>query len=159
MPCTYVLTLCVFVCLCMIFGFMSLVGCVSEVLSCEAALEAIFAAELPMFVASDVWLIGCVICFLVLSIMSSWSVSRSELNCGKIELIDAGVLWFIGGGRQILVFSESWIAPCTQIGPQDGCLMEGMCNSSLTPLPLSCLTFNEEGSGFFVSNHFSSLFT
>ena len=37
--------------------------------------------------------------------------------------------------------------------------MEGMCNSLLTLLPLSSLTFNEEGSGSFEFNHFSSLAT
>ena len=35
----------------------------------------------------------------------------------------------------------------------------GVCNSSLTFLPLSSLTFNEEGSGSFASNHFNSLTT
>ena len=42
-------------------------------------------------------------------------------------------------------------------GPWGGCIMEGMCNSSFTLLPLSFLTFNEEGSGSFASNHLSCL--
>ena len=37
--------------------------------------------------------------------------------------------------------------------------MEGVCNSSLTFLPFSSPTFNEEGSGSFVSKHFNSLTT
>ena len=37
--------------------------------------------------------------------------------------------------------------------------MRGMCDSSLTLLPLSSLTYNKEGSVSFVSSHFSSLFT
>ena len=35
----------------------------------------------------------------------------------------------------------------------------GMCDSSLTLLPLSFLTYNKEESVSFASSHFSSLFT
>ena len=107
----------VFVCVNMAFGFMSCVGCKSEVLSCGGSLEAIFVVGLPAFDASNVWLIDCVTYFIVSSIMSPWSVSRSELDCGEIKLIDAGVLWLIGGGRKTLATFEFWVAQCTQIGP------------------------------------------
>ena len=55
--------------------------------------------------------------------------------------------------------SEFQIAPCTCIGPWGGCLIKVVCKTSLMLLPLSSLTFNEVGSGSFVSNHLSSLAT
>ena len=66
------------------------------------------------------------------STASPRSVSRSELDLGEIAVTGAGV--------------------CTPTGPGHGGLMEGVCNSSLTFLPLSSHTFIMVGSGSFASN-------
>ena len=102
-------------------------------------LWVILLVGLTVLVLSSVWLTDCATCFTDTSIISPWYVSKSEFECGKIELTDAGVLWFLGVRRQILLTFEFWIAPCTCIWPEGGCLMEGLCNSSLTLLPLSSL--------------------
>ena len=81
----------------------------------------------------------------VSSIAPPLSVSRSELNLGKIVLTEAGVLWLIGGGRLRVFWSKVCISLCACIGPGGSCLMEGVCNSLLTFLPLSSHAFIMEG--------------
>ena len=61
------------------------------------------------------------------------------------------------GGRQI--FFLHFVLTLHIYWAWGGYLIEGVCNSSLTFLPLSSLTFNGEGSGSFSSNHFDSLTT
>ena len=131
-----------------------------EILLCGESFRVRLLVGLPVLFLNSIWLTDCATYFIVSSIMSPCSVPKSELDCGEIELTtDLKVLWFIGGGMQMTLNFVFWTAPCTCIEPVGGCLMEGMCNSALTLLPLSSLTFNEEGSGSFASNHFSSLVT
>ena len=47
-----------------------------------------------------------------------------------------------------------WVALCTWVGPGEGCIMEGVCDS-LTFLPL---TYSKEGLVSFTLSHFNSLF-
>ena len=54
--------------------------------------------RLLVLVLHRVWLPHWATCFIVSSIMSPWSISKSELDCGEIELTDAEVLWFMCGG-------------------------------------------------------------
>ena len=89
---------------------------------------------------------------IVSSIMASWSVSNFKLDWGEIEPTDAEVLWLMGGGRWLMVFGF-WVVPWTLLGPGEGCLMEGVCNSSLAFLPLSSLTYNKEGLVSFAFSH------
>ena len=121
----------------------------------EVLLKFKLLVGLPVVVLGSVWLTVCTTCFIVLSMISPWSLSKSEFDCGKIVLTDAGVLCFIDDGRQIPLFFKFWTVLCTHIGPGSGCLMEGVCNSSLTLLPLSSLTFNDKGSGSFAFNCFN----
>ena len=45
----------------------------------------------------------CVTCCVVSSIISSWSVSNSELDWAEIELLASRVLWHMGGGNLSIV--------------------------------------------------------
>ena len=55
---------------------------------------------------SDVKIVWCSLCvtyFMVLSIMSRWSVSNSELDWTEVGLFASGVLWQMSGGRLLFV--------------------------------------------------------
>ena len=55
-------------------------------------------------------------------------------------LTDAEVLWLIGDGRLSFFCLKFVLYFDTCTGPGDSCLMDGVCNSSLTFLPLSSNT-------------------
>ena len=52
-----------------------------------------------------------------------------------------------------------WVAPCTEVGLGEGCLMGSVCDSSLKFISLSSLTYNKTGLVSFASSHLSSLLT
>ena len=82
-------------------GFKARIHCLSRVQSCGESLGVKLLVGLPVVVLSSIWLTDCVTCFIVSSIISLWSVSNSEINCGETELNDTGVLCFIVDGTQI----------------------------------------------------------
>ena len=79
----------VFVGVCMVCKFMSWLGCRSCVLSWE-------------FIGG--FICASIIYILLFHISCHHGLCLgSELDWDEIEIIDAGVLWFTGGGRQLLV--------------------------------------------------------
>ena len=92
------------VCLWMSHVFRAGIENLSGLLSCEVLLESKLLAALSAVVLSSIWLTVCATCFNILSMISPWSVSKSELDWGEIVLTKAGVLWFIGDRRQTFFF-------------------------------------------------------
>ena len=85
----------VFVVLGVVCRFMSWV-CNLGVSLQEGLLETLCELVLHVFDVSEVWLIVCVTCFIVSSIMLPWLVSWSKVDWGETELIDAGVPMRVG---------------------------------------------------------------
>ena len=115
--------------------------------------------DVPPVVINSVWLSICTTFLSVSLTASPWSVPRSELDLGEIALPDAGILWLIGGGRLKFFCSKFVLYYVHIFGLGAVVIWEGVCNSSLTFLPLSFHTFILEGSGSFASNCFNSLTT
>ena len=92
---------------------------------------------------------------MVLSIISSWSVSNSELDWAEVRLFASGVLQQMGGGTLLFVVVRLLvILHSVRVW---GLLNWGEFDSSLTLLPLSSLMYSKEGSISFASSYFNSL--
>ena len=98
----------------------------------------------------------CITCLIVLSSMSPWSLSSSELDWAKVGLFASRVLWWMGSGRLLVAVVGLLVMCCSWLVP-GGCLMGGGFDSSITVLHLSSLTYSKEGSISFASNCFNSL--
>ena len=86
-----VLCICVdSICLCMYGMWIYILGGFKSVVLLWGVIgDFICSSTAHTFDVSNVWLFVCVMYFIVSSIMSPWSVSRSELDCHEKELIDA----------------------------------------------------------------------
>ena len=133
--------------------------CLSKVLSCGILFESRILVGLPVVVINNISLNVCATFLSASLIISPWSVYRSELDWGKLYQPMLEYFDWLAVVDKYFLFSKFCTVLCTHIGPKGSWLMEGLCNSSLTYLPLSSFMFNEEGSGSFAANQFNSLTT